>query len=142
MVFSESEKIALQCIWSKVSGHAEDVGAEAMDRLFHTRPATKTYFSHLNTSSGSADLRCQGGKVINAIGKAIEHLDDIEHALSDLADLHAQKLKVDPGNFALLSHCILVVLGRMYPHDFTPVAHRAWDKLLSVVSCTLVSKYR
>lgn len=42
----------------------------------------------------------------------------------------------------ILSHNILVVLGIMYPRDFTPEVHVAMDKFLSAVALALSEKYR
>ncbi|KAM8933664.1 hemoglobin subunit alpha-5-like [Pelodytes ibericus] len=142
MTFSEAEKAAIVSIWGKVAGHADDFGAEALERLFLSNPQTKTYFSHFNLSHDSKDLHSHGGKVLNAIGHAAKHLDDIDNALSALSSLHATKLRVDPGNFRLLSHSIQVTLAAHFPNEFTPVAHSAWDKFLAAVSSVLVSKYR
>ncbi|XP_053550472.1 hemoglobin subunit alpha-5-like [Bombina bombina] len=142
MTFSAEEKAAIKGIWGKVAGQASELGAEALERLFKSYPQTKTYFSHFDLHPGSADLKSHGGKVVNAIGEAANNLDHIDQALSALSDLHAYKLRVDPGNFRLLSHNIQVVLALHFPADFTPIAQSAWDKLLSAVSSVLVSKYR
>ncbi|XP_068128460.1 hemoglobin subunit alpha-5-like [Hyperolius riggenbachi] len=142
MTFSDAEKAAITSIWSKVSGNTNALGAEALERLFLSFPQTKTYFSHFNLKHGSSDLSRHGGLVLNAIGVAAQHIDDIDHALSNLSDLHAQKLRVDPGNFKLLSHTIQVTLAAHLQKDFTPTAQAAWDKFLAAVSATLVSKYR
>ncbi|XP_063788429.1 hemoglobin subunit alpha-5-like [Pseudophryne corroboree] len=142
MTFSAAERAAINALWAKVEGHTDDIGAEALERLFLSYPQTKTYFSHFDLSHGSKDLHNHGGKILKAIGNAAHHLDDIDHALSTLSDLHAQKLRVDPGNFRLLSHSIQVTLAVHYPADFTAVAQAAWDKFLAAVSSTLVSKYR
>ncbi|XP_068102913.1 hemoglobin subunit alpha-5-like isoform X2 [Hyperolius riggenbachi] len=101
-------------------------------------PQTKTYFSHFDLSHGSTDLRRHGGKVFNAIGNAVHHLNDLHHALSHLSDLHTQNLKVDSGSFKLLSYAIQVTLASRFPKDFTPAAHTAWDKFLYVVSTIIV----
>ncbi|MEE6498444.1 hypothetical protein FKM82_003099 [Ascaphus truei] len=142
MTFSEAEKAAIVSIWGKVSGHADEIGADALERMFLSFPQTKTYFSHFKLSHDSPDLRSHGGKVVNAIGNAAKHLDNLDQVLSALSDLHAYKLRVDPGNFKLLSHCIQVVLAIRFPADFTPAAQAAWDKFLAAVSSVLVSKYR
>lgn len=42
----------------------------------------------------------------------------------------------------LLSHCILVVVSSMFPKDFTPEAHCAFDKFLCALSLALSEKYR
>ncbi|XP_075037625.1 hemoglobin subunit alpha-5-like [Mixophyes fleayi] len=142
MHFSDAEKAAIAAIWDKVDGHADDIGAEALERLFLSFPQTKTYFSHFDLSHDSKDLHKHGGNVLRAIGNAAHHLDDLANALSSLSDLHAQKLRIDPGNFRLLSHAIQVTLAVHFPKEFNAVAQSAWDKFLSAVSSTLVSKYR
>ncbi|KAM3916584.1 hemoglobin subunit alpha-5-like [Leptodactylus fuscus] len=142
MTFSEAEKAAITSIWAKIAGHTDEIGAEALERLFLSFPQTKTYFSHFNLAHGSKDLASHGGKVLNAIGNAAQHLDDIDHVLSNLSDLHAQKLRVDPGNFRLLSHSIQVTLASHFPQEFNATAQAAFDKFLAVVSAVLVSKYR
>ncbi|NWH30648.1 HBPI protein, partial [Chloropsis hardwickii] len=111
-------------------------------RLFSSFPQTKTYFPHFDLSQGSAQLRAHGSKVMNAIGEAVKHVDDIRKALAKLSELHAYILRVDPVNFKLLSHCILCSVAAHYPTDFTPEVHAAWDKFLSSVSSVLTEKYR
>ncbi|XP_053551016.1 hemoglobin larval subunit alpha-like [Bombina bombina] len=142
MVLNAEEKSAIVSLWAKIAPNAEALGAEALERLFLSSPQTKTYFSHFDLSPGSADVRAHGGKVVNAIGQAASHLDSLDQALSSLSDLHAYNLRVDPGNFPLLSHSIQVVLAVHFPADFTPTAQAAWDKFLAAVSSVLTSKYR
>ncbi|XP_056390495.1 hemoglobin subunit alpha-B-like [Hyla sarda] len=142
MPLTAKERGDIATIWAKVAGHTDELGAEVLDRLFKSSPATKTYFSKFNLDPGSADMKRQGGKILNAIGAASQHLDNLASALSQLSDLHAFILRVDPGNFPLLCHNILVVLAVHFPKDFTPSAHSAWDKFLCSVSVTLCSKYR
>uniref|UniRef100_A0A8C5M744 Globin domain-containing protein n=1 Tax=Leptobrachium leishanense TaxID=445787 RepID=A0A8C5M744_9ANUR len=142
MSLSAAEKAALVCLWGKVAGHADVFGAEALERMFLSFPQTKTYFSHFNLRHGSPDLLKHGGKVLNAIGYAVGHLHDLSSALSDLSDLHAYQLRVDMGNFRLLSHSIQVTLAAHFGSEFNLIAQSAWDKLLSSVSAVLVSKYR
>ncbi|KAM3916437.1 hemoglobin larval subunit alpha-like [Leptodactylus fuscus] len=142
MTFSDAEKAAIASITGKVGGNASALGGEALERLFLSFPQTKTYFSHFDLSHGSADVQAHGGKVLSAIVEAAKHLDNLEGSLSKLSDLHAYNLRVDPGNFSLLSHCILVVLASHFPNDFDATAHAAFDKFLAVVSHILTSKYR
>ncbi|KAM8933345.1 hemoglobin subunit alpha-5-like [Pelodytes ibericus] len=142
MTLSDCEKETITSIWAKMSGNVKALGGEALERLFVCHAGSKSYFRHLNLSHGSEDINNQGGKILNAIGEATNHLDDLDEAFSKLSDLHAQKLKVDPGNFKLLSDCILVVLANHYPEEFTATAHSAWDKFITSASQVLVSKYR
>ena len=63
-------------------------------------PQTKTYFSHWpDTSPGSAPVKKHGKTVMGALGDAVGKIDDLVGGLSALSDLHAFKLRVDPGNF-------------------------------------------
>uniref|UniRef100_A0A7N9CSX5 Hemoglobin subunit zeta n=1 Tax=Macaca fascicularis TaxID=9541 RepID=A0A7N9CSX5_MACFA len=111
-------------------------------RLFLSYPQTKTYFPHFDLHPGSAQLHAHGSKVVAAVGDAAKNIDNIGAALSKLSELHAYVLRVDPVNFKLLSHCLLVTLAARFPADFTAEAHAAWDKFLSVVSSVLTEKYR
>ncbi|CAN2390221.1 Hemoglobin subunit [Pristimantis euphronides] len=142
MTFSDAEKAAIVSILGKASKDVSGLGGEALERLFLGFPQTKTYFSHFDLSHGSSDVRAHGGKVLGAIVEAAKHLDNLEGSLSQLSDLHAYNLMVDPGNFKLLSHCILVVLASHFSADFDASTHAAFDKYLAVLSCILTSKYR
>ncbi|NXR12495.1 HBPI protein, partial [Semnornis frantzii] len=142
MTLTQPEKAAVATIWAKAAAQSEALGTESLERLFFSYPSTKTYFPHFDLSQGSAQLRAHGAKIINAIGEAVKHLDDIRGALAKLSELHAYILRVDPVNFKLLAHCILCSLASRYPSDFTPEVHAAWDKFLSNVSSVLTEKYR
>ncbi|XP_077131413.1 hemoglobin subunit alpha-3-like [Ranitomeya variabilis] len=142
MPLNASEKAFILNLWPKIAPRVNDLGGDALDRLFLSFPQTKTYFSHFDLSQGSADVKAHGGKVLSALGKAASHLNDLDGALSSLSDLHAYNLRVDPGNFALLSHTIQVVLATNFPNDFSAEAQAAWDKFLSEVAEILTSKYR
>ncbi|CAI9622818.1 unnamed protein product [Staurois parvus] len=142
MSLSSSEKAAVVSLVGKVAPQAGALGAEALSRLFLSFPQTKTYFPHFDLSPGSADLNTHGAKIINALAGAAKSLDDLAGNLSALSDLHAYNLRVDPGNFALLSYTIQVVLAVHFPSDFTADVQAAWDKFLALVSAVLTSKYR
>ncbi|XP_040604326.1 hemoglobin subunit alpha-like isoform X1 [Mesocricetus auratus] len=142
MVFSEDDKRSIKGIWNKVGGHLREYGAEALERMFFVYPTTKTYFPHFDLSHGSAQVKGHGKKVADALTNAVGHLDDLPGALSALSDLHAHKLRVDPVNFKLLSHCLLVTLANHHPADFTPAVHASLDKFFASVSTVLTSKYR
>ncbi|EAW85862.1 HBA1 isoform 3 [Pan troglodytes] len=110
--------------------------------MFLSFPTTKTYFPHFDLSHGSAQVKGHGKKVADALTNAVAHVDDMPNALSALSDLHAHKLRVDPVNFKLLSHCLLVTLAAHLPAEFTPAVHASLDKFLASVSTVLTSKYR
>nr|ACO51559.1 Hemoglobin subunit alpha-3 [Aquarana catesbeiana] len=142
MSLSASEKAAVLSIVGKIGSQASALGSEALTRLFLSFPQTKTYFPHFDLTPGSADLNKHGGKIINALAGAANHLDDLAGSLSSLSGLHAYNLRVDPGNFPLLARIIQVVLATHFPGDFTAEVQAAWDKFLALVSAVLTSKYR
>ncbi|XP_038523654.1 hemoglobin subunit zeta-like [Canis lupus familiaris] len=142
MSLTKAERTIILSMWGKISTQADAIGTEALEMLFASFPQTKTYFPHFELRAGSAHLRAHGAKVVAALGDAVRSLDDVAGALSRLSELHAYILRVDPVNFKLLSHCLLVTLASHFPADLTADAHAAWDKFLSLVSCVLTEKYR
>ncbi|XP_029491812.1 hemoglobin subunit alpha-1 [Oncorhynchus nerka] len=143
MSLTAKDKSVVKAFWGKISGKADVVGAEALGRMLTAYPQTKTYFSHwADLSPGSGPVKNHGGIIMGAIGKAVGLMDDLVGGLSALSDLHAFKLRVDPGNFKILSHNILVTLAIHFPSDFTPEVHIAVDKFLAALSAALADKYR
>ncbi|XP_054850663.1 hemoglobin subunit alpha-1-like [Eublepharis macularius] len=142
MGLTEADKSRVKAIWVNVSAHPEELGGEALVRMFAVHPSTKTYFPHFDLHPGSENIRAHGKKVVNALTEAVNHLDDVAGALSRLSDLHAQKLRVDPVNFRLLSQCILVTIAAHCQGALTPEVHVSLDKFLTKVGKCLVSRYR
>nr|P04238.1 RecName: Full=Hemoglobin subunit alpha-D; AltName: Full=Alpha-D-globin; AltName: Full=Hemoglobin alpha-D chain [Anser anser anser] len=141
MLTADDKKLLAQ-LWEKVAGHQDEFGNEALQRMFVTYPQTKTYFPHFDLHPGSEQVRSHGKKVAAALGNAVKSLDNISQALSELSNLHAYNLRVDPANFKLLSQCFQVVLAVHLGKDYTPEMHAAFDKFLSAVAAVLAEKYR
>ncbi|XP_049623964.1 hemoglobin subunit zeta [Suncus etruscus] len=142
MSLTKAERTLVLSLWSKVATQADVLGTETLERLFASYPQTKTYFPHFDLSAGSAQLRAHGSKVVAALGEAVKSLDNVSGALAKLSELHAYVLRVDPVNFKLLSHCLLVTLAAHFPADFSAETHAALDKFLTLVSNVLTEKYR
>ncbi|XP_004873774.1 hemoglobin subunit zeta isoform X2 [Heterocephalus glaber] len=142
MSLTNSERAIITTIWDKISTQADVIGTETLERLFSSYPQTKTYFPHFDLHPGSPQLRAHGSKVMAALGDAVKNIDNVEVALTKLSELHAYVLRVDPVNFKLLSHCLLVTLAAHFPADLSAEVHAAWDKFLSLVSSILTEKYR
>ncbi|XP_069875842.1 hemoglobin subunit zeta-like [Dipodomys merriami] len=142
MSLINSERAIVKSIWDKISSQADAIGAETLERLFCSYPQTKTYFPHFDLHPGSPQLRAHGAKVLAAVGEAVQHIDRMPSALTKLSELHAYILRVDPANFKLLSHCLLVTLAARFPADFSAEVHAAWDKFMSILSSILTEKYR
>ncbi|XP_055991294.1 hemoglobin subunit zeta [Sorex fumeus] len=142
MSLTKAERTIIMSMWGKISTQADAIGTETLERLFTSYPQTKTYFPHFDLHAGSAQLRAHGSKVVAAVGDAVKSIDNIPSALAKLSELHAYVLRVDPVNFKLLSHCLLVTLASHFPADFSADTHAAWDKFLTVVSSVLTEKYR
>ncbi|MCC9266160.1 hemoglobin alpha subunit family protein, partial [Bacillus velezensis] len=121
MSLTAKDKSAVKEFWAKVSNKAEDIGTDALSRMLIVYPQTKTYFAHWkDLSPGSAPVRKHGITVMSGVADAVTKIDDLTAGLLNLSELHAFTLRVDPANFKILSHNILVVLAIMFPNDFTP----------------------
>ncbi|XP_003417851.3 hemoglobin subunit theta-1 [Loxodonta africana] len=142
MALSAAEQAAVRALWRKLGDNVDVYTTEALERTFFVFSSTKTYFPHFDLSPGSAQVKAHSKKVADVLTHAVHHLDDLPRALSALSDLHAHKLRVDPVNFKLLGHCLLVTLARHYPGDFSATMQASLDKFLSHVISALVSKYR
>uniref|UniRef100_A0A3Q3CYI0 Globin domain-containing protein n=1 Tax=Haplochromis burtoni TaxID=8153 RepID=A0A3Q3CYI0_HAPBU len=143
MSLSAKDKEIVKAFWAKVSGRADNIGGDAVARMLTVYPQTKTYFSHWkDLSPSSAPVRKHGGMVAATITDAVNKIDDLAGSLLTLSELHAFTLRVDPANFKVLSHNLLVVLSTTFPNDFTPEVHVAIDKFLTAVALALSEKYR
>uniref|UniRef100_A0AAQ4PDT9 Hemoglobin, alpha embryonic 5 n=1 Tax=Gasterosteus aculeatus aculeatus TaxID=481459 RepID=A0AAQ4PDT9_GASAC len=127
----------------KISKSADAIGADALSRMLVVYPQTKTYFSHWpDLGPNSASVKNHGKNVMGGIALAVSKIDDLTAGLLELSEQHAFQLRVDPANFKILSHCILVVIAGLFPKDFTPEAHVAVDKFFCGVSLALAERYR
>ncbi|KAI4895010.1 hypothetical protein NFI96_016222 [Prochilodus magdalenae] len=143
MSLSTKDKATVKAFFSRASPLAEQIGDEVLSRTLTVYPQTKTYFSHWkDLSSGSAQVKKHGLTVMQGVFRAVELIDDLKAGLLNLSELHAFILRVDPANFKMISHNILVVLAMLFPDDFTPEVHVAVDKFLAQVNLALSEKYR
>ncbi|XP_017274017.2 hemoglobin, alpha embryonic 5 [Kryptolebias marmoratus] len=143
MSLTDKDKAAVKALWAKISKSADAIGAEALGRLVTVYPQTKTYFAHWpDLSASSPSVKNHGKKIMGGVTLAVAKIDDLTNGLLDLSELHAFKLRVDPANFKLLSHCLLVVIAAMFPNDFTPEAHVSMDKFLCNLALGLSERYR
>ncbi|KAM4026502.1 hemoglobin subunit alpha-2-like [Anomaloglossus baeobatrachus] len=142
MALNADDKSHIQAIWPCVAAHPDEYGGEALYRMFLSNPQTKTYFPGFEIHKDSPQIKAHGKKVVNALTEASKHMDNIEGALGNLIDRHAYDLRVDPGNFKLLAHHILVTIATHFPDKFDCMTHQALDKFLAAVGAALTCKYR
>ncbi|KAM3598373.1 uncharacterized protein V6R79_017141 [Siganus canaliculatus] len=137
------DKETVKAFWTKIDSKTEDIGTAALNRMLVVYPQTKTYFAHWkDLSPSSPPVRKHGITVMRGVGDAVGKIDDLKGGLLNLSELHAFTLRVDPANFKIFSHCILVVMAIMFPNDFTPEVHVAFDKFLASLALALAEKYR
>ncbi|CAJ1076030.1 LOW QUALITY PROTEIN: hemoglobin embryonic subunit alpha-like [Xyrichtys novacula] len=137
------DKATVKAFWGKVGSKAEEIGTDALARMLIVYPQTKTYFAHWKDQSPtSPDARKHGITVMSGVADAVTKIDDLKGGLLTLSELHAWTLRIDPANFKIISHCILVVMAIMFPNDFTPEVHVAMDKFLAALALALAEKYR
>ncbi|XP_036408138.1 hemoglobin subunit alpha-1-like [Megalops cyprinoides] len=143
MSLSAKDKAIVRGFWAKAATKAEDIGSEALSRMLAVYPQTKTYFSHWkDLRPGSAPVKKHGKVIMGGVNEAVQKMDDLVGGLLTLSELHAFQLRIDPANFKILSHNILVVMAMLFPADFTPEVHVSMDKFLTAVSLALSEKYR
>ncbi|XP_061563812.1 hemoglobin, alpha embryonic 5 [Cololabis saira] len=143
MSLTEKDKAAVKALWAKISKSADAIGANALGRMLTVYPQTKIYFAHWpEIGPASAPVAKHGKKIMSGVALAVSKIDDLTAGLLELSELHAFKLRVDPANFKLLSHCILVVVATMFPNDFPPESHVALDKFLAALALALSERYR
>ncbi|KAL0992900.1 hypothetical protein UPYG_G00100720 [Umbra pygmaea] len=143
MSLSANDKANVTAIWKKILPKSDDIGDQALSRMLTVYPQTKTYFAHFaDLSPGSPQVRKHGDIIMNKIDDCVNHMDDLFPYLSGLSDLHATKLRIDPANFKILAHNLLVVVAAYLPNDFTPEVHLSVDKFLQQVALALAEKYR
>uniref|UniRef100_A0A3Q3GY06 Hemoglobin embryonic subunit alpha-like n=1 Tax=Labrus bergylta TaxID=56723 RepID=A0A3Q3GY06_9LABR len=136
---TEKDKATVRAFWDKVSSKSEDIAP----MMLTVYPQTKTYFAHWKDQSpNSPSAKKHGITVMGGVGLAVSKIDDLKAGLLNLSELHAFTLRVDPANFKIISHCILVVLAIMFPQDFTPEVHVSMDKFLACLAMALAEKYR
>ncbi|XP_041670813.1 hemoglobin subunit alpha-2 isoform X2 [Cheilinus undulatus] len=141
-MLSKKEREMIVEIWERIIPVAEDVGSDALLRMFATYPGTKTYFNHWDISPHSPNLRSHGKKIVLAIAEGAKDISQLTVTLAPLQTYHAYQLRIDPTNFKLFSHCMLVALAVHLRDDFTEVHHAAMDKFLSAFAAVLAEKYR
>lgn len=143
MSLTDKDKAAVKALWAKISKSSDAIGADALGRLLVVYPQTKTYFSHWpDMSPGSGPVKKHGKKIMAGVAQAVSAIDDLASGLLELSELHAFQLRVDPANFKILAQCLQVVIATMFPGEFSPEAHVAFDKFLAAVALALSEKYR
>nr|QXU63699.1 hemoglobin alpha 6.1 [Sciaenops ocellatus] len=143
MSLTAKDKDVVRAFWATASPKADDIGNNALSRMLVVYPQTKTYFSHWkDLSPGSAPVKKHGMTVMTGVADAVKKIDDLNAGLLNLSELHAFTLRVDPANFKILSHSLLVVLAIMFPTEFSPEVHVAMDKFLAALARALSEKYR
>ncbi|XP_061568711.1 hemoglobin subunit alpha-A-like [Cololabis saira] len=144
MSLTGEDKGIVASFWSsKAAAKAEEIGAQALGRMLVVYPQTKTYFSHWSDlGPNSAEVKKHGATIMGTLGDAVGMMDDLVGGLNSLSELHAFKLRVDPANFKILAHNIILVMAMYFPEDFTPEVHTAVDKFLQNVALALAERYR
>ncbi|XP_043928800.1 hemoglobin subunit epsilon-like [Protopterus annectens] len=146
VLWDATVKKAITSVWAKVD--AEVDGFQVLLRTLYVNPWTKRYFNHFGALSSIKDIesnpkvRAHGKKVLSAMDDTIKHMDNIKGHLSQLSQLHSNKLHVDPANFELLGNNIVIVLAaKLGAGEFTPEVQAAFQKLVAAISSALSKQY-
>ncbi|XP_070779324.1 hemoglobin subunit alpha-B-like [Enoplosus armatus] len=144
MSLSANDKAQVKKFWAKAETKASEIGGEALGRMLVAYPQTKTYFSQWGTdlTPETPQVKKHGAVIMSGVAKAVKCIDNLSSGLSSLSELHAFKLRVDPANFKILAHNIILVMAMYFPADFTPEVHVSVDKFLQSLAWALSEKYR
>ncbi|XP_066529942.1 hemoglobin subunit alpha-like [Hoplias malabaricus] len=143
MSLTAKDMNVVKALWAKIGSKSDEIGAEALGRMLRVFPQTKTYFSHWSDlNPGSAQVKKHGKTIMGGVADAVAKIDDLPGAMNQLSELHAYKLRVDPSNFKILAHNIIVVVAMLFPAEFTPEVHVSFDKFLQNVAWWMAERYR
>ncbi|MBN3283357.1 HBB1 protein, partial [Polyodon spathula] len=143
--WTDAERETINTIWAKIDH--EEAGHQALTRVLVVYPWTQRYFSTFGNLSnataiaGNPKVRAHGKRVLDALGDAINHLDNVNATYTKLSQLHSEKLHVDPENFRLLGETLVIVLASQFGAAFTPAVQATWQKFLAVVISALSKQY-
>ncbi|XP_054462934.1 cytoglobin-1-like [Anoplopoma fimbria] len=147
---TDKERLMIQDSWAKVYENCDDVGVAILVRLFVNFPSSKQFFSqfkHIEEPEeleSSVQLRKHARRVMSALNTLVESLDNPDKMASVLklvGKAHAQRHKVDPVYFKILSGVILEVLGEEFPAVVTPEVGVAWTKLFATIYSGIKAVY-
>uniref|UniRef100_A0A672REA6 Hemoglobin, alpha adult 2 n=1 Tax=Sinocyclocheilus grahami TaxID=75366 RepID=A0A672REA6_SINGR len=128
MSLTAKDKALVKAFWGKISNKTDAIGQEALGRMLAVYPQTKTYFAHWPDHSLSSP--------------------HVNTAKLYLSDLHATKLRVDPGNVKvryLLMCCCSVSILSLRPTCELLIhltVHLLILGVLAALSAALADKYR
>ncbi|KAG5832166.1 hemoglobin anodic subunit alpha [Anguilla anguilla] len=143
MSLSAKDMAVVKGFWNKIAPKADEIGGEALGRMLRVFPQTKAYFAHWkDTSPNSPEVKKHGALILATIGDVVNRIENMTTVLGSLSDLHAFKLRVDPANFKILGHNIMVVICMTFPNDFTPEVHLSVDKFFQNFTLALSERYR
>ncbi|KAK6328322.1 hypothetical protein J4Q44_G00003000 [Coregonus suidteri] len=145
VVWTDKERAAISDIFSKLD--YDDVGQKCLSRCLIVYPWTQRYFGafgnlyNAEAIMNNPMIAKHGTTVMQSLERALKNMDDIRNTYAELSVLHSEKLRVDPGNFRLLSDCLTIVIAAKMGTAFTPEYQASFQKFLSVVVSALGRQY-
>ncbi|KAG8432868.1 hypothetical protein GDO86_017214, partial [Hymenochirus boettgeri] len=142
--WTAEEKAAITSVWQKVN--LDQDGREALSRLLVVYPWTQRYFSSFGNSPiqqlftemprfKPTARRCYSCRQCHP------DLDNMKTTLSNLSEIHAQKLYVDPENSRRFGEVLVIVLAAKLGIAFTPQVQGAWEKFNAVLVAAMSHGY-
>ncbi|XP_061100189.1 hemoglobin cathodic subunit beta [Conger conger] len=143
--WSSSERSTISALWGKIN--VAEIGPQALARVLIVYPWTQRYFGKFGDLSsvaaivGNANVAKHGRTVLQALGQAVNNMDNIKGTYAKLSQKHSEELNVDPDNFRLLGDCLTVVLATKFGAEFPPEVQAVWQKFVAVVVSALSRQY-
>jgi len=127
-MFTEKDKQHLRASWGKVAPVADTATELFYARLFHLRPDLRAYFP--------IDLTQQRGKLTQALGFVVDHLDDLTAVVPVLISMGKRHAgyRVVPEYYPVVGEALLWTLQKGPGKAFTPSVRKSWARAYGFVS--------
>ncbi|KAG8558452.1 hypothetical protein GDO81_017000 [Engystomops pustulosus] len=135
--FTEKEKKDIEEIWSHVD-HKRN-GKEALVRLLLNQRSTPSCFNSLGSFDSVDDISsdpkvaAHGEKILQYIGAAMKHLDNLDAHFAEHHQHLASKLHVDLDNFVRFGDVLKIVIARTFHKEYTPEVGATFEEAFSAM---------
>ena len=136
MALTDEEKSLVITSFGQVAVIAEQAAELFYGRLFVIAPETKILFKDTN-------MREQGRKLMQTLGTAVAHLDNIEALVPILHDLGTRHIAygVKREHYQPVGEALIWTLEQGLGADFTPEVKGAWTKVYTALAGAAMEAY-
>lgn len=125
------DKHLVRSTFEMIRPNAAQAAALFYDRLFTIAPEYRSLFKH--------DMTAQGTKLMQTIGVAVAHLDNLGAIVPAVQSLGARHVAygVPPQSYAVVGEALLWTLEQGLGSAFTPEVRDAWTTVYNLLADTM-----